>query len=83
MLYVFDSNSLRVLGNYYPGRFPTFWKKFEDAVASGMVVSVREGCVVTEEGHKLNAAKIPNVCKHFGVACTNVEGFMDRNDWQF
>src|SRR5512147_1179094 len=42
MLYVFDSNSLRVLGNYYPGRFPTFWKKFDGAVASGMVVSVRE-----------------------------------------
>jgi hypothetical protein len=156
MLYVFDSNSLRVLGNYYPGRFPTFWTRFEKEVASGMVVSVREvykelerqmadtwlwdwlqdhrrmfltpdpqetgflgeifkvphfrtlvgeaqrlrgypvadpfvvacakireGCVVTEEAKKPNAAKIPNVCEHFGVDCTNVEGFLARNDWQF
>lgn len=157
-LYVFDSNSLRVLGNYYPGRFPTFWKRFEEAVVTGMVVSVREvykelerqrqigetwlwdwlhghrrlfltpgpeetafvakifmvahfrtlvgeqqrlrgfpvadpfivacarirkGCVVTEEVKKPNAAKIPNVCEHFGIECTNVEGFMAKNNWQF
>jgi hypothetical protein len=156
VLYVFDSNSLRVLGNYYPDRFPTFWSRFREAVASGAVVSVREvhnelerqmadtwlwewlreqrsmflapgpeetvfvgevfrvphfralvgeqqklrgypvadpfvvacakarsGCVVTEEAKRPNAAKIPNVCEHFGVACTNVEGFMAANDWQF
>lgn len=41
------------------------------------------GCVVTEEAYKRNAAKIPNVCEHFGVDYTNLEGFMERERWQF
>lgn len=45
--------------------------------------SVRKGCVVTEEEHKKNAAKIPNVCGHFGVHCTDVEGFLNHNEWKF
>lgn len=45
--------------------------------------SVRAGTVVTEESRKPNSARIPNVCDHFGVACTNVEGFLAQNDWQF
>jgi hypothetical protein len=154
--YVFDTNSFRVLENYYPASFPTFWDNFNEAVAAGMVVSVRgvynelenlgrtawlldwvgqrrasfltpgaaemtfvaeifrvphflnlvsttqrlqgsavadpfiiacarvlEGCVVTEEALRPNAAKIPNVCQHFGVECTNVEGFLDRMNWKF
>lgn len=44
---------------------------------------VREGCVVTEEALKPNAARIPNVCQHFGVECTSVEGFLDRMGWKF
>lgn len=44
---------------------------------------VRNGCVVTEEAKKPNAAKVPNVCEHFDIECTNVEGFLARNDWQF
>ena len=28
---------------------------------------VRDGCVVTEEKNKQNAAKIPNVCDHFKI----------------
>ncbi len=156
MLYVFDTNSLRVLGNYYPDRFPSFWRHFETLIEDGTIVSVREvynelerqmsetwlwewarahrgmflipgpdetrfigeifqvphfraivgetqrlrghpvadpfivacakvrgGCVVTEEANRPNAAKVPNVCEHFGVSCTNVEGFMARNDWRF
>lgn len=156
MLYVFDTNSFRVLENYYPERFPTFWNNFDEAVEIGAVVSVREvynemerhtratwlmdwakehrssfltptsdemqfvaeifrvphfgtlvgesqrlqgspvadpfliacagvreGCVITEEAFKPKAAKIPNVCQHFGVECTNVEGFLDRMGWQF
>lgn len=156
MLYVFDTNSIRVLGNYYPERFPTFWKRFNEAVQRGDVVSVREvlnelekqavapwllqwvqanrgsfllpvpaetefisqifrvphfltligemqrlrgypvadpfvvacakvrsGCVVTEESSRPNAAKIPNVCDHFGVRCTNVEGFLREIGWEF
>ncbi|HSY51007.1 MAG TPA: DUF4411 family protein [Thermoanaerobaculia bacterium] len=45
--------------------------------------SVRAGTVVTEESRKPNSARIPNVCDHFGVACTNVEGFLAQNNWQF
>lgn len=157
MQYVFDTNSFRVLENYYPGRFPSFWDNFNEAVDNGTVVSVREvyyevenlvrpqwlldwaqqrrsmmfltpgsaetafvagifqvphfqtlvgatqalrgsavadpfivacagvmgSCVVTEEAFKPNAAKIPNVCQHFGVDCTNMEGFLNRMGWTF
>lgn len=41
------------------------------------------GCVVTTERLKPNAAKIPNVCEHFGIDCTNLEGFMEREGWSF
>ncbi|MGA2226912.1 MAG: PIN domain-containing protein [Syntrophobacteraceae bacterium] len=44
---------------------------------------IRGACVVTEEVAKKNAAKIPNVCEHFGVSCTNIEGFMQREKWKF
>jgi hypothetical protein len=44
---------------------------------------VHNGCVVTEEEFKENGAKIPNVCQHFGVDCTNLEGFLDREGWRF
>ena len=156
MAYVFDTNSFSVIGNYYPKQFPTFWEKFNQAVAIGKIVSVREvrrelefytryphlsdwvkdhgasfspsepvemqfvnkifsvrhfqglvnqksvlrgipcadpfivarakviyGCVVTEEKWKENAPKIPNVCKHFEVDCTNLQGFMEREGWTF
>jgi hypothetical protein len=44
---------------------------------------VTEGCVVTEEIRRDNAAKIPNVCEHFGVDCVNLEELMAREGWQF
>ena len=44
---------------------------------------VINGCVVTEETRRPNAAKIPNVCDHFGVDCTNLQGFMQREGWTF
>jgi len=44
---------------------------------------VRDGVVVTEEKYKDNAAKIPNVCLHFGVECINLEEFMSRQGWSF
>jgi Domain of unknown function (DUF4411) len=153
--FIFDTSSFRVLGNYYPDRFPTFWKRFAESIAAGHVLSVKEvynelerygdsliwpwsqankhvfepppadegafvakifavphfhaliggrqilqgrpvadpfliasagvrgGCVVTEEEHKPNAAKIPNVCQHFKVGCTNVEGFLHHSGWEF
>lgn len=42
VIHVFDTNSLRVLANYYPARFPSFWKHFEAAFAAGEVMSVKE-----------------------------------------
>jgi len=42
-----------------------------------------EGCVVTEERFRPNAAKVPNVCDHFGIECTNVEGMLDREGWSW
>ena len=44
---------------------------------------VIDGCVVTEEHQKPNAARIPNVCQHFGIDCTNLQGFMQREGWTF
>ena len=53
-------------------------------VADPFVVAsakIRHGCVVTEEAMKDNSAQIPNVCQHFGIPCTNLEGFMQRENW--
>ncbi len=44
---------------------------------------IKNGCVITEEAFKPNAAKIPNICKYFNVDCTNVEGLMQREGWRF
>ncbi len=44
---------------------------------------IRQGTVVTEERLKPNAAKIPNVCAHFGVPCINLEEFMQAQGWSF
>ena len=156
MAFIFDTSSFRVLGNYYPQRFPSFWNRFKSEVAAQSILSVREvlnelelqisgtwlwewasrnrdifttpspaetlfvgqiftvphfrmlvgetqrlkgqpvadpfliacaqvsgGCVVTQETTRPHAARIPNVCQHFSIDCTNVEGFMERNGWQF
>jgi len=40
-------------------------------------------CVVTQEKKTENAAKIPNVCDHFGIRCINLEGFMEEENWTF
>lgn len=39
--------------------------------------------VVTEESLKSNAAKIPNICKHFGIQCITLEQFMEKENWKF
>jgi hypothetical protein len=44
---------------------------------------VKQGCVVTKEAKKQNAARIPNVCEYFAIDCTNLEGFMEREHWSF
>ncbi len=156
MIFVFDTSAFIVTGHYFPSRFPSFWQKLDDLVASGLLVSVKEvrreldkeatrdhlkawitrnsrifvapdedqasfvaeifrvphfrqlvgdrailngtpaadpfviasahaheACVVTEEKLRPNAAKIPNVCEHFHVACTDTEGFMAQLGWSF
>jgi hypothetical protein len=47
------------------------------------VARVKRACVVTQEAKKPNAAKIPNICEHFGIDYTNLEGFMKKEDWAF
>lgn len=39
--------------------------------------------VVTQEIKKKNAAKIPNICDHFHIKSTNLEGFMEMEGWSF
>jgi Domain of unknown function (DUF4411) len=39
--------------------------------------------VVTMELLKPNAAKIPNICKHFNIPCLTLEQFMETEGWQF
>ncbi len=47
------------------------------------LAKVKKACVITEESMKKNAARIPNVCEHFKIDCTNLEGFMKRENWTF
>jgi hypothetical protein len=39
--------------------------------------------VVTQEKFKPNAAKIPNICKHFGIDCIDAETFLAQQAWVF
>lgn len=41
------------------------------------------GIVVTQEEFKPNSVKLPNICEFMGVQCTNLEGLMEKEDWQF
>jgi hypothetical protein len=57
-------------------------------VADPFVVAagkVKKATVVTQEGLKPNAAKVPNVCDHtsFKVPCINLETFMAQQGWTF
>lgn len=44
---------------------------------------VRQGSVVTQEKGPPNAARIPNVCDHFGIRCIDFEGFLVDMDWSY
>lgn len=44
---------------------------------------IKKACVVTEEDKKKNASRIPNICDYFHIECTNIEGFMEREGWEF
>lgn len=41
-MYVFDTNIFITLGNFYPKRFPTMWKRINELVEDGTLVSTRE-----------------------------------------
>ncbi|AJD41268.1 DUF4411 family protein [Rhizobium sp. SEMIA 4085] len=55
-------------------------------VADPFLIAAAKACsgtVVTQERLKPNSAKIPNVCEHFGIACTTFEGFLKAKGWSF
>ena len=155
-MYVLDTNSIIVFGNYFTDRFTSFWEKLDLCVSEKKIISCREVynelqqygskthltewiesnknifliptteetqfitdifsvphfqqlvsvkkrlsgkpaadpfviasekingcCVITEEILKPNGAKIPNVCEHFGVDYTDLEGLMQKENWKF
>jgi len=45
--------------------------------------AVEERTVVTMEKLKPHAAKIPNICQHFGIGFMTLEEFMEAENWQF
>jgi hypothetical protein len=45
--------------------------------------AVLKGCVVTEESTTTPAVRIPAVCSHFKVKCTNLEGLMAAEGWLY
>lgn len=46
-------------------------------------VKINSGTVVTQEKSKPNGTKIPNICERFEIPCTNLEGFMKLEEWEF
>ena len=42
-----------------------------------------DGCVISLEKFKENAAKIPNICEHFGVKHMHLRKFMEEVNWTF
>lgn len=44
---------------------------------------VLTGTVVTEESKPPHGARIPNICEHFGIPCTKLDGFMQQENWTF
>ncbi len=41
------------------------------------------GTVVTMERLKPNAVKVPNICAHFTIPYLDLEGFMEKEGWEF
>jgi hypothetical protein len=41
-IYVVDTNSFRVFGNYYPESFPSFWAQVDALAGAGLLLSCRE-----------------------------------------
>lgn len=45
--------------------------------------AIENRTVVTLEGRRPNAVKIPNICDYFDVDCIDLEEFMEREEWSF
>ena len=45
--------------------------------------AVERRTVVTMELFKPDAARIPNICRHFAIPCLSLEEFMEKESWQF
>ena len=45
--------------------------------------AVLQAAVVTMESDSPNAARIPNICRHFKIECMSLEDFMENEDWKF
>lgn len=58
-------------------------KPVADPFVIATAQALEEGCVVTQEVKKKNAARIPNVCEHFDIPCLNLEAFMENEKWRF
>lgn len=57
--------------------------KNADPFVIAKAATTEDGCVVTLEQNRPNAARIPNICDHFGVPCLNLEQFMEAEQWKF
>ena len=55
---------------------------FADPFVVASANTVR-GTVVTQETFRKNGVGIPNICAHFGISCTNLEGFLIEQNWMF
>jgi len=58
-------------------------KPVADPFVIAKAKGLKDGCVVTQEIKKPNAARIPNICEHFGIPCLNLEAFMEHENWTF
>jgi len=58
-------------------------KPVADPFVIAKAAFVENGCVVTQEAKRKNAARIPNICEHFKINCMNLEEFMQQENWQF
>ncbi len=42
MIYIFDTNSIRTLKNYYPQQFVSLWENIDRYIQAGKILSVKE-----------------------------------------
>jgi hypothetical protein len=58
-------------------------KNADPFVIATAAVHTQQAVVVTMETLKPNAARIPNICRHFDILCLNLEEFMEWEEWVF